>query len=490
MTGLWTVDALVAATGGRLRGPGSGARDITGIAIDSRTIGKGEAFFAITGDRFDGHDFAEAALKEGAALAVVSADRAAKISDDAGALVVVEDDPLDALNRLAAASRARSTAQIIAVTGSVGKTGTKEMLRAALSVLGPTHAPVGSFNNHWGVPLTLARMPADCRFGIFELGMSQPGEISPLARLVRPHIAIITTVARAHMEFFNDVAGIAAAKAEIFEGLSAGGTAILNRDIASFGDLLARAGTAGAVVRTFGVHAEADVRLDTYQPQSSGGRIDAIADGRPFHYRLGAAGRHMAQNSLAVLAALLALEGVAPDDVGQALAALSGFTAPAGRGEQITLCRDDGSLTLIDESYNANPDSMLAALALLGEAVPSGQGRRIAVLGDMLELGPAASDAHGALAKPLAQAGVDCVFLAGPHMKTLWKALPKNSQGAYADTAGGLEPILLDAVRRGDVVMIKGSQGSGLGPLVAALKQKYAACPDAGSAAEPAGAGR
>ncbi len=490
MTGLWTVDALVAATGGRLRGPVSGGHDITGIAIDSRTIGKGEAFFAITGDRFDGHDFVEAALNDGAALAVVSADRAANISDDAGALVVVEDDPLDALNRLAVASRARSAAQIIAVTGSVGKTGTKEMLRAALSVLGPTHAPVGSFNNHWGVPLTLARMPADCRFGIFELGMSQPGEISPLSLLVKPHIAIITTVARAHMEFFDDVAGVAAAKAEIFEGLTAGGTAILNRDIASFGDLRAGAEAVGAVVRTFGGDAEADVRLETYRPESSGGRIEAIADGRAYHYRLGAAGRHMAQNSLAVLAAVSALAGVGPDVVGHALAALSDFSAPAGRGEQITLYRKDGSLTLIDESYNANPDSMLAALALLGEAVPSGEGRRIAVLGDMLELGAAAADAHGALAGPLTEAGADLVFLAGPHMKTLWKALPKNSQGAYADTAGGLEPILLEAVGQGDVVMIKGSKGSRLGPLVAALKQKFAACPDVGAVAEPVGAGR
>ncbi len=487
MNALWTADDFLAAIGGWPAGavPQHGIGDISGISIDSRTIAGGDAFFAIRGDRFDGHDFVEAALRNGAAAAIVHGDRIDGIDGSAGPLLLVEDDPLDALNRLAAASRKRSGAQVIAVTGSVGKTGTKEMLRTALSAVGPTHAPVGSYNNHWGVPLTLARMPADCRFGIFEIGMNHPGEIAPLSRLVRPDIAIITTIARAHMASFTDEGGIAAAKAEIFEGLASGGTAVLNRDNRWFDDLAARAAAAGASVRSFGSGEGADVRLAGYRPATTGSRIDAVADGRAVSYELGAAGRHMALNSLAVLAAIGVLGGMAaPEDQTRAMAALGAFRALEGRGAQMTLGGEDGVL-LIDESYNANPDSMTAALALLGDARPRGAGRRIAVLGDMLELGAVADAAHAALLEPLLRAGVDRVFLAGPHMKSLWKVLPEDRRGAYADTAKALEPILFSALGCGDVVMVKGSLGSKLGPLVIALKQTFADGPPRGAGAKP-----
>ena len=476
MSALWTFDAFLAAIGGRPVNavPETGIGDIAGISIDSRTVEAGDAFFAIRGERFDGHDFAEAALAAGAAVAVVNESCAAGINPGAGALLAVEDDPLDALNRLAMAARTRSAAQIVAVTGSVGKTGTKDMLRAALTMLGPTHASAASHNNLWGVPLTLARMPADTRFGIFEVGMNHPGEISPLSRLIRPDIAVITKVGRVHMAYFSSEREIAKAKAEIFQGLAPRGIAVLNRDNRWFDDLSAWAEQAGARVRTFGAHKDAHVRLVDCRPHADGIDVEAAVDGRAFAYGLGSPGRHMALNSLAVLGAICALEGLTfPDDPARAMAALGAFRAPAGRGARTMLGGADGVL-LIDESYNANPDSMVAALALLGEARPKDGGRRIAVLGDMLELGPEADAVHAALHAPLATAGVDLVFLAGPHMKSLWQVLPEGCRGAYADTAMALEPILLPALKGGDVVMVKGSLGSRLGPIVDAVKRAYA----------------
>jgi UDP-N-acetylmuramoyl-tripeptide--D-alanyl-D-alanine ligase len=335
------------------------------VSIDSRTVAPGEAFVAIRGENFDGHDYVAGALAAGAAVALVNEGRAA---DGAEPLVLVDDDPLAALERLGAAARARTAAAVIAVTGSVGKTGTKEMLRAALSGLGPTHAPVGSFNNHWGVPLTLARMPAETAFGVFEIGMNHAGEIRPLTRMVRPHVAIVTTVEPVHLAFFNSEAEIADAKAEIFEGLEPGGTAVLNRDNRWFDRLAGRASELGVSVFTFGEHAEADVRLGGLRLDEDGSGVEALVAGRPVAYRLGAPGRHLVQNSLAVLAAAHA----AGADIAAVGAALGAFRAPKGRGERHQLAHPDGPFTLIDESYNANPASMRAALALLGHARPTG----------------------------------------------------------------------------------------------------------------------
>ena len=465
MTALWKTDAFAAASGGRLEGaapPGIG-----GVSIDSRTVSVGDAFVAIKGERLDGHDFVEVALKGGAALALVQEGR---VAGPVGPLLIVSDDPLAALERIGVASRARMQGSVVAVTGSVGKTGTKEMLRLALSEVGRTHSPVGSFNNQWGVPLTLARMPADTRFGVFEIGMNHSGEIRPLVKMVRPHVAIVTTVEPVHLAYFEGEQAIAEAKAEIFEGIEPGGTAILNRDNKWFDLLGQRARAHGARIVSFGSHPEADVRLERAALQEDGSSIQAVLFGQPVTYRLGAPGKHLVQNSLAVVAAAHALEA----DVARVLLALAKFRAPKGRGERLPLTHPAGIFTLIDESYNANPASMRAALALLGQANPQGRGRRIAVLGDMLELGEAASTQHRGLAPAVRESGADLVFLAGPMMAELWRDLPDERRGAYAESAAELEPILLKSIGPGDVIMMKASLGTRLGPVVDAVKRRFA----------------
>jgi UDP-N-acetylmuramoyl-tripeptide--D-alanyl-D-alanine ligase len=462
---LFTTEELLRAAGGRLVGtPPAG---ITGISIDSRTVARGEAFVAIRGDRFDGHDYIAAALKAGAALAIATEGRAPV---GAAPIIAVPDAPLAALERIAAAARARMCGSVIAVTGSVGKTSTKEMLRTALSALGATHAPIGSFNNHWGVPLTLARMPADTAYGIFEIGMNHAGEIRPLSRLVRPQVAIVTTVEPVHLAQFSGEAEIAEAKAEIFEGLETGGTAVLNRDNRWFDLLAERARGRGAHVLSFGEHPEAGIRLKRAALQEHGSSVEAVVAGAPVAYRLGAPGRHLVQNSLAVLAAAHAVSA----ELTRVMLALGRFRAPPGRGDKQQLSHPSGSFTLIDESYNANPASMRAALALLGQARPAGRGRRIAVLGEMAELGETAESLHRGLREAIERSGAELVFLAGPLMRGLWRDLPGALRGAYAEDAAGLEPILLASVAAGDVVMIKASRGA-LRPLADALRHRFAA---------------
>ena len=466
MSLLWTTGDLVAAAGGRLKGrapPG-----VTGISIDSRTVQPAEAFVAIRGDRFDGHDYAGTALAAGAALALVTEGRE---PPGKRPLITVKDDPLDALRRIGAAARARMNGGVVAVTGSVGKTGTKEMLRLALAAVGPTHAPVGSFNNHWGVPLTLARMPAGTHFGVFEIGMNHAGEIRPLTKLVRPHAAIVTTVEPVHLAFFQSEAAIAEAKAEIFEGLEPGGTAVLNRDNGWFHLLAQRARAHGARILSFGEDPTADIRLEHVSLREDGSSVRASLAGETLTYRLGAPGRHLVQNSLAVIAAAHAIGA----DLPQVMLALADFRAPKGRGERIPLQHPAGPFTLIDESYNANPASMRAALALLAQAQPRGRGRRIAVLGDMLELGDDAPALHRNLAPAVDAAGADLVFLAGPVMESLWRVLPEARRGAYADSAAALEPILLEAIGPGDVIMVKASLGTRLGALVESLRRRFPA---------------
>lgn len=466
MSALWTSAAFAAAASGRLEG--DPPADIAGVSIDSRTIGPGEAFVAIRGEQRDGHDFVAAALKQGAALAVVEEKRAPRAT---APLLVVPDDPLAALERVALAARQRMRGKIVAVTGSVGKTGTTEMLRLALSALGPTHSPVGSFNNHWGVPLTLARMPAGTAYGIYEIGMNHAGEIQPLTRLVRPHVAIVTTVEPVHLAYFDSEAAIAEAKAEIFDGLEPDGVAILNRDNRWFDLVAERANERGARIVAFGEHPSADVRLDRVALQAEGSSVQAELFGQGVAYRLGAPGRHLVQNSLAVLAACHALDA----DMTRAMLALGQFRAPMGRGARLSLMHGAGPFTLIDEAYNANPASMRAALKLLGNAEPRGRGRRIAVLGDMLELGDESSSHHRGLAGPVEESGADLVFLAGPLMAELWRHLPEQRRGAYAERTEELEPILLETVGPGDVVMMKASLGIRLGPLVEAMKRRFAA---------------
>ncbi|MBV9346633.1 MAG: UDP-N-acetylmuramoylalanyl-D-glutamyl-2,6-diaminopimelate--D-alanyl-D-alanine ligase [Pseudolabrys sp.] len=464
MTALWTVDDMAQAMRAEKQGALPG--DCSGISIDSRTLGKGEAFFAITGER-DGHDFVPVALSAGAGLAVVAKNRAAQFGN---APLLVVDDVLEGLRQLARASRARSRAKIIAVTGSVGKTSSKEALRLALGADGETHASVASYNNHWGVPLSLARMPASAQYGVFEIGMNHAGEITPLVAMVRPHVAIITTIEPVHLEFFGTLEKIADAKAEIFSGLEKGGTAVLNRDNPQFARLATAAKAAGVSrIVAFGEHKDCDARLVTCRLQTDTSTVEADILGHHMTYKLGAPGRHLAQNSLAVLAAV-ALIGA---DLALGALALNNLAPAPGRGTRSRLSIADGTFLLIDESYNANPASVRAALALLGQAPLGPRGRRIAVLGDMLELGKDAEKLHRGLKDSVESAGIDLVFCSGPHMRALFEALPSARRGGYADAATGLESQVIDAVQVGDAVMVKGSLGSKMGPIVKALERHY-----------------
>jgi UDP-N-acetylmuramoyl-tripeptide--D-alanyl-D-alanine ligase len=398
----------------------------------------------------------------------VAAHRRAQFPQTTPLLVV--PDVLAGLRELAAAARARSQAKIIGVTGSVGKTGTKEALRLALSTDGETHASVASYNNHWGVPLSLARCPASARYAVLEMGMNHAGEIAPLSRLVRPHVALITTIAPVHLEFFDSLDGIADAKAEIFLGLEADGAAVINRDIAQFARLKRRATEAGvARIVSFGEHATADARLIKCALHPRCSTVVARIFGTELTYKIGAPGRHLVGNSLAVLAAAV-LVGA---DLALAALALAELKPVAGRGAPIEIELPGGPALVIDESYNANPASVAAALALLGQAPTGRRGRRIAVLGDMLELGPKGPSLHRGLAKSVAAHGIDLVFCCGPLMHALWQALPANRRGGYAEDAAALQTQILSAVHAGDAVMVKGSLGSRMAPIVKALQRAY-----------------
>jgi UDP-N-acetylmuramoyl-tripeptide--D-alanyl-D-alanine ligase len=375
---------------------------------------------------------------------------------------------LAAMGEIGRAARRRVAARIVAVTGSVGKTGTKEALRHVLARQGRTHASVASYNNQWGVPLTLVRMPRETAFGVFEIGMNHAGEIAPLTGMVAPHVAIVTTVEPVHIEYFRSVSGIADAKGEIFSGLVPGGTAVLPRDNPHFERLRAHAAASPAGrVLTFGESEAADVRAVRIAAEADGSAVEARVLGRPLAFRVGTPGRHVALNALALLAAGAAL-GI---DLDAACRALADLRPPPGRGERTWLSLAGGRALLVDESYNANPASVRAALATLGATEPVG-GRRIAVLGDMLELGPEAPQLHGALAEPVAANRVDLVFAAGALMENLWTALPETRRGAYAGTSAELEPAVLEAVRPGDVVMVKGSNSVRMGRIVQALKER------------------
>ena len=463
---LWSSNAMIAA----MRAVVNGVLppEVTGLSIDSRTVAPAEAYFAIKGAVHDGHDFVGAALRAGAALAVVERGNREKFASDAPLLMV--DDVLGALVELAHAARARLQGQVIAVTGSVGKTSTKEALRLVLSAQGQTHASAASFNNHWGVPLSLARCPETARFAVFEIGMNHAGEIQPLVKMARPHVAIITTVEPVHLEFFAGIEAIADAKAEIFEGVVEGGAVVLNRDNPQFARLARRAKELGIQrVVSFGADAKSDARLIDVSLQAACSAVHADIFGHEVTYKVGMPGRHMAMNSLAVLAAA-ALAGA---DLALASLSLSQLEPAAGRGVRSTLELAGGAATLIDESYNANPASMAAALSVLGQAAIGPHGRRIAVLGDMLELGAAAADLHRGLNEAIKASRIDLVYCCGPLMRNLWEALSTGKRGGYADSAANLEMQVVAAIRAGDAIMIKGSFGSKMKTIVNALERRF-----------------
>lgn len=475
-TPLWTRQALEAATGGRLHGE---PRAITGASIDTRTLQPGDLFFAIRGETRDGHDFVRDALGRGAGAAVVSESRADEFAEAGPVLAVPEasDDPvLDAMRALGRVARGRAKkAGIVAVTGSVGKTGTKEALRHVLGAQGAVHASVASYNNHWGVPLTLARMPEPSRFGVFEIGMNHANEIVPLSAMVRPDVALVVTVEPVHIEHFRSLSAIADAKGEIFSGLKPGGVAVINRDNPHYERLLAHAhaSQAGRVV-TFGEHGQADIRANRIVTRPDLSVVDASVMGVPLAYQLGTAGRHVAMNSLGVLAVVHALGA----DLAQAALALGGLRPPVGRGERTALRIGSGEAFLVDESYNANPASVRAALATLAGIETTGKGRRIAVLGDMLELGASAEARHRELAEAVRASGIDLVFTAGPLMRHLFEALPVGNRGVSAQTSAELVEAVVGELRPGDAVMVKGSNSIRMGRVVEAIKARYAAGAD------------
>ena len=450
---LWTEAEAEAATGGRA----SRGFAASGVSIDTRSLEAGDLFVALKGRR-DGHDFVADAFARGAAAAMVS--EAPPVITDAQPLVTVADT-LDGLRGLGAAGRARARATVIGITGSVGKTSSKEALAAVLGAQGETHASQASHNNHLGVPLTLARLPPTAQYAVVEIGMNHPGEIAPLARLARPHVVLITTVEAVHIEFFASEEAIAEEKASIMDGLEPGGAAVLNRDNRHFPRLLAAAARRGvARVLTFGTDPLADVRLVSWEPRGWGAEVRIGLLGREYATSLAAPGLHVARNACGVIAAAFAA-GADPE---AALPALAAVAPPGGRGQRRVIAVAGGEATLIDDSYNASPASVRAALSVLA-AVPAR--RRIAVLGDMLELGDRAEEEHRGLAA--AAASVDLVFTCGPLMAALYEALPASLRGAHAPDSAALAPLVAAALRPGDVVLVKGSLGSRMGPLVAAL---------------------
>lgn len=447
---LWTSAAAAAATGGQA------TRDfaVTGISIDTRTIRPGDLFVALHDVR-DGHDFVVQALEKGAAAAMVSRVPAG-MPEDAALLVV--PDVLAALEALGRAGRARMAGKVIAITGSVGKTSTKEMARIALAGQGMIHAAEASYNNHWGVPLTLARMPAKTDFAIIELGMNHPGEIEPLARLARPHVAMITTVAAAHLEAFGAIEGIAREKGAVFCGLMQPGTAIIPEDLGVTQLLRDCADEAGAIIIGFGQHGAARPVRETTSDGTT--QVRARILGETVDFTLQTAGTHFVMNAVGVLAAISA----AGADVGAAAKGLGNWLPPLGRGA----VEDLGGIRLIDDAYNSNPTSLSAGLATL---VRLTGGRRVAILGDMLELGADEIAMHRAMADDAAMGAIDLIHTVGPRMRALHEALPENRRGHHAETAEALAQLVVDLVATGDIVLVKGSKGSKVSTVVDALRR-------------------
>ncbi len=461
MPTLFTADEIFAATGGRAANPA--VKGIGSISIDSRDLGPDALFVAIEGKRFDGHDFVDAALANGAVAALVSSGRAS------GDRCIVVPDALEGLRDLATMARRRSAATIVGVTGSVGKTTTKEAIRTVLAAAGSTHASIKSFNNHWGVPLMLAGLPREAQFGVFEMGMSARGEIDALTRLVRPNIAVITTIAPAHLETLGSIEAIADAKAEIFVGLEAGGTAILNADHAQIGQLVAAAMAAGVTnIVTYGFAVGSDWHIADLIVDGDQSRAKIAHAGQVHELVMNVPGRHMIANGVAALA-VAERAGV---DLKLALAALTGFGAQAGRGLQTRLGDPAKPLVLIDESFNASTASMTAALEVFA-AAKAPDGRKIVVLGDMLELGPQSAQLHASLADRVVACGADQIYLVGAHMEALAQVLGPSRVTLHLKSAQEMQPVLLNNLAYGDVVMIKGSKSVLLADVVQAIRDKF-----------------
>ncbi len=469
MTALWSSADAVRATSGQA------TRDwtATGVSIDTRTLGPGDLFVALADVR-DGHDFVADALAKGAAAAMVSR-RPEGVDDDAPLLIV--GDVLEALGQLGAAARARTDARVIAVTGSAGKTSTKEMLRDVLSPQGRTHVAEASYNNHWGVPLTLARMPADTEYAVIEIGMNAPGEIAPLSRLARPHVAMVTTIAAAHLAAFDSLAGIAQEKASIFEGLEPGGIAIVNDDVDTRDILSDRAAAHAETTIRFGHRDSSDFRIARAELAGDATVVEASRADAPLVFKIGVAGRHFAMNALAALAAVEAVGAdlaVAANDMGR-------WSPPSGRGTRELLAldpvEDDLTAELIDDAFNANPASMAAALDVLAAAGPAdgagkvARGRRIAILGDMLELGPDEARMHRAIADHPAMETLAQVHCVGPRMAALWEALPEHRRGRHVPEAETLAADAHTLIDAGDVVLVKGSKGSHVSLVASAIRK-------------------
>ncbi len=463
---IFTSSEAEKATGGKAT-KGWEAR---GVTLDSRGIQKGDLFIALKGPNLDGHDFVKDALAKGAAAALVSEDFMK--GDDSLPLIRVKDTQagLEALGR---AARERASAKIIGVTGSVGKTSTKEMLSIALSALGETHASKKSFNNHWGVPLTLSALPRDAKFGVFEMGMNHAGELTALSDQVKPDVAIITTVEAAHIGHFKSVEEIADAKSEIFNGMQPGAIAILNADNPHFERMKAAAEAKKLRILSFGEEEPADAYITECTLQSDGSKVTARILGQEVKYRLSIPGKHVVMNSLATLLTAAAL-GL---DLKPAIEALKKAEPVEGRGNKISVTLTEGAapVTVIDESYNANPASMMAAFEVLAMTAPqTKEGRRIAVLGDMLELGPQGPQLHAELANPLLKARTDLVFTCGPLMDALYQTLPEPWRGGHAEDSRKLAELVAEAVKPGDVILIKGSAGSKMAYIIKALQEKFA----------------
>ena len=471
---LWSASDAATATGGRSTTDWQAG----GVSIDTRTLRPGDLFVALT-DARDGHEFVAQALQKGAAAAMVSRIPDG-LSPDAPLLIV--GDVLPALHRLGAAGRARASARVVGVTGSVGKTSTKDMLRAILSGQGRVHAAEASYNNHWGVPLTLARLPADADFCVVEIGMNHPGEIAPLARLAQLHVALITTVAAAHLEAFTSIDAIAREKAAIFQGLTPGGTAILNADLPVTPILLQAARAARATPVTFGATPGADWQLTEARLTDDTTVVRANAEGTPFLFKVASPGRHFALNALGALAAAAALGAdpvISAQDLGR-------WQPPTGRGtrERIQLdIVEETFFDLIDDAFNANPASLAAALDVLIAARPTdgigrvGNGRRIAILGDMLELGATEIDLHGAIARHPGLAAIAVIHCVGPRMQALWQALPRGQRGEWVETAPELASHARSLFDAGDIVLVKGSKGIKVSLVVDALRKMGQATP-------------
>ncbi|HBM91131.1 MAG TPA: UDP-N-acetylmuramoylalanyl-D-glutamyl-2,6-diaminopimelate--D-alanyl-D-alanine ligase [Rhodospirillaceae bacterium] len=437
-----------------------------GLSIDSRSVQKGDLFIAIKGPSLDGHDYVHHAFENGAVAAIVS-QQPSQVPPDVPLIHV--DDTLTALQDLGRVNRARTGAKIIAVTGSVGKTSCKEQLRLMLGAINDTYANEGSLNNHWGVPLSLARMPADTKYGIFELGMNHKDELAPLSRDVQPAIALITNVEAVHLEFFNSVEEIADAKAEIFLGMNPDGIAVLNHDSPHYARLIAAARTQGLKkTLSFGHSSKCDARIQALEPDEAGTNVEAIILGQKVSYRVGAAGVHLAINALGTLLACAAL-GV---DLEICSKALSSYRTPERRGTRQTITSTDGgSLTLIDETFNASPIANHAALNVLGQASVHAAGRRIAILGDMLELGEKSPEMHAGLAQTLEENKIDVVHCCGEMMTHLYHALPPDMRGTLAPNSTELAQKAAATLHAGDVVMVKGSKGSHMEIIVEEIKK-------------------